>query len=161
MLQWCRFHWDAQEFALVASDRGIVRLCFHGHPDEGAEENPSHPHLQNLTQQLNAYFARQLQTFSLPLAPQGTPFQLRVWDALANIPYAQTRSYRQIAEAIGNPKAVRAVGAANGANPLPIVIPCHRVIGSSGKLTGFGGGLPLKRYLLDLELGHQGNGLPM
>jgi methylated-DNA-[protein]-cysteine S-methyltransferase len=82
---------------------------------------------------------------------KGTPFQLRVWRALQQIPYGQTRSYAEQARAIGSPDAVRAVGAANGSNPIPIVVPCHRVIGSNGKLTGFGGGLPLKRWLLDLE----------
>lgn len=81
----------------------------------------------------------------------GTPFQLKVWEALLNVPYGTTCSYGQLARTIGTPEAVRAVGAANGANPIPIVVPCHRVIGSNGKLTGYGGGLPLKKFLLDLE----------
>ena len=101
--------------------------------------------------QLRAYFAGQLRWFDLPLDMQGTPFQLRVWRELERIPYGETRSYSQIAAAIGAPRAVRAVGAANGANPIPIVVPCHRVIGASGKLVGYGGGLPLKRRLLELE----------
>ena len=87
----------------------------------------------------------------MPLDPQGTEFQKRVWRQLETIPFGEIRSYAQVAEAIGAPRAVRAVGAANGANPLPIVVPCHRVIGSSGKLVGYGGGLPLKKRLLDLE----------
>lgn len=101
--------------------------------------------------QLDAYFAGRLRDFDLPLAPQGTPFQLRVWQELQNIPYGQTISYGELARRIGNPSASRAVGLANGANPLPIVIPCHRVIGASGKLTGYGGGLPIKEKLLALE----------
>ena len=101
--------------------------------------------------QLTAYFARQLREFDLPLRPHGTPFQLRVWNELRTIPYGETRSYSQIAQRIGKMDAVRAVGTANGANPLPIVVPCHRVIGANGSLTGFGGGLPTKRFLLDLE----------
>ena len=101
--------------------------------------------------QLRAYFAGDLHTFSLALAPAGTPFQRRVWDALLEIPYGATASYRDIAIAIGKPSAVRAVGLANGRNPIPIIIPCHRVIGSDGSLTGYGGGLDVKRFLLELE----------
>jgi methylated-DNA-[protein]-cysteine S-methyltransferase len=97
------------------------------------------------------YFAGRRKTFDLPLAPAGTPFQLSVWKALERIAYGETQSYGQIAQSIGKPKAVRAVGAANGANPIPIVIPCHRVIGSDGSLTGYGGGLTRKRQLLALE----------
>jgi methylated-DNA-[protein]-cysteine S-methyltransferase len=101
--------------------------------------------------QLQAYFAGELQTFDLLLAPAGTPFQQTVWQALQTIPYGETISYAELAERIGNPKAVRAVGAANGRNPIPIIIPCHRVIGSNGQLTGYGGGLPIKEALLSLE----------
>jgi methylated-DNA-[protein]-cysteine S-methyltransferase len=103
--------------------------------------------------QLAEYFAGRRRHFDLPLAAAGTPFQQRVWQALAAIPYGELRSYRDIARAIGKPAAVRAVGGANGRNPLPIVVPCHRVIGSDGSLTGFGGGLPAKRRLLALEVG--------
>lgn len=106
----------------------------------------------DVREQLRAYFERELQTFDLELAPRGTPFQLDVWTALRTIRYGETRSYQQLAKMIGREKAVRAVGAANGANPIPIVIPCHRVIGSNGSLTGFGGGMAAKRFLLDLEL---------
>ena len=107
--------------------------------------------LREPREQLLAYFAGERRTFDLPLAPQGTQFQLKVWNTLAKIPFGATWSYRDIAIAIGEPKAMRAVGAANGRNPLPIVLPCHRVIGADGSLTGFGGGLPLKRFLLELE----------
>ncbi|TFH73390.1 methylated-DNA--[protein]-cysteine S-methyltransferase [Gammaproteobacteria bacterium LSUCC0112] len=105
-------------------------------------------------QQLAAYFAGELTDFNLVLAPEGTDFQLAVWTALQKIPYGETCSYGDIANRIGKPEASRAVGAANGQNPLPIVIPCHRVIGSNGSLTGFGGGLDCKQFLLRLEQTH-------
>lgn len=101
--------------------------------------------------QLKAYFAGQRTSFELPLDLVGTDFQKKVWMALRQIPYGETISYKELAGAIGRPSAVRAVGAANGANPIPIIIPCHRVIGNDGSLTGFGGGLPLKKKLLELE----------
>lgn len=103
--------------------------------------------------QLDEYFNGKRQGFSLKLAPQGTAFQISVWKALEKIPYNNTRSYGEIAKLIGKPKASRAVGAANGANPLPIIVPCHRVVGATGKLTGFGGGIPTKQWLLDHEQG--------
>lgn len=106
---------------------------------------------KNVKNQLRAYFAGDLTEFDLPLAPQGTDFQLQVWEALKTIPYGETRSYGDIAAQIGRPDASRAVGAANGQNPIPIVIPCHRVIGRDGSLTGFGGGLVCKQHLLALE----------
>ncbi len=101
--------------------------------------------------QLNDYFSGSLRTFSLPLKPSGTPFQLGVLQQLLKVPYGETVSYGEIAARLGKPKAMRAVGAANGRNPIPVIIPCHRVIGSNGKLTGFGGGLPTKAALLKLE----------
>jgi methylated-DNA-[protein]-cysteine S-methyltransferase len=101
--------------------------------------------------QLQAYFGGQLREFKLRLAPEGTEFQLRVWNSLRTIPYGETISYAQLAQKIGNPQAVRAVGLANGCNPIPIIVPCHRVIGSDGSLTGFGGGLANKKILLALE----------
>jgi methylated-DNA-[protein]-cysteine S-methyltransferase len=126
-------------------------------------ENPRYPYepaprgedkiLANARRQLDSYFAGKLKAFDLPLAPQGTEFQRRVWDALLKIPYGVTRSYGQQAAAIHSPKAVRAVGLANGRNPIAIIIPCHRVIGSNGSLTGYGGGMERKRLLLDLEQG--------
>ena len=105
-------------------------------------------------EQLESYLAGELRQFDLPLAPRGTEFQKRVWDELLKIPYGQTRSYKQVAEQAGNIKAVRAVGMANNRNPIVIVIPCHRVVGHSGDLVGYGGGLSLKRQLLDLESGN-------
>jgi methylated-DNA-[protein]-cysteine S-methyltransferase len=110
--------------------------------------------LEDAADQLRAYFAGRLRTFELPFAPEGTPFQQQVWAQLRAIPYGETRTYGQLAHNLGRPTASRAVGAANGQNPLPIVVPCHRVIGSTGKLTGFYGGLHLKEYLLALEAKH-------
>jgi methylated-DNA-[protein]-cysteine S-methyltransferase len=104
--------------------------------------------LRDAREQLLAYFAGERRVFDLRLHPVGTPFQRKVWDALTEIPFGATRSYGDLARRIGDPKAVRAVGAANGRNPLPILVPCHRVIGSDGKMVGFGGGLPTKQFLL-------------
>jgi methylated-DNA-[protein]-cysteine S-methyltransferase len=104
--------------------------------------------------QLEAYFSGELQQFELPLAAEGTPFQQEVWRALVDIPYGETISYGELAAKLGKPGAARAVGLANGRNPLPIVVPCHRVIGSDGSLTGYGGGLDIKRALLALEQDH-------
>jgi methylated-DNA-[protein]-cysteine S-methyltransferase len=101
--------------------------------------------------QLQAYFNGELRHFTLPLAPEGTPFQLQVWETLQTVPYGETISYADLANKVGRPRAARAVGAANGKNPLPIVIPCHRVIGSNGQLTGYAGGIHLKEALLSLE----------
>jgi methylated-DNA-[protein]-cysteine S-methyltransferase len=106
--------------------------------------------------ELTEYFAGRRQHFELAIEPRATAFQRAVLDALRAIPYGETRSYKEVAQAIGKPAAVRAVGAANGSNPIPIIIPCHRVIGSNGALTGFGGGLDAKRYLLDLERRNSG-----
>ena len=118
-------------------------------PEPGWERNDAV--FREPVRQLQEYFAGTRRTFELDLAPSGTPFQRLVLGALSAIPYGETRSYADIAREIGRPRAARAVGAANGRNPLPIVIPCHRVIGRDRSLTGFGGGLPTKRYLLDLE----------
>ena len=115
--------------------------------------------LSELGRQIDAYFALELRKFELPLRPRGTPFQQSVWEALLAIPYGETWSYGGLARDLGRPNAARAVGAANGRNPLPIVIPCHRVIGSSGGLTGFGGGLDTKRTLLELERAGCGRGV--
>ena len=109
--------------------------------------------LDDAVRQLDAYFAGELREFDLPLRPHGTPFQIAVWSALREVPYGETRSYADIARRIGRPTAVRAVGRANGQNPLAIVVPCHRVIGTDGSLTGYAGGLDMKRALLDLEAG--------
>jgi len=137
--------------ALSAEGDALSSIEFHatGDPVRGDLSGV----LAETARQLRAYFGGNLTRFNLPIAPAGTPFQLSVWNALVTIPYGETRSYRDLAALIGHPSAVRAVGAANGRNPIPIVIPCHRVIGSSGKLVGFGGGIETKRRLLDLEAG--------
>jgi methylated-DNA-[protein]-cysteine S-methyltransferase len=109
------------------------------------------PVMRETLAQLRAYFAGDLRVFDVPLEVVGTDFQKRVWRALRTIPFGETRSYSQVAGQIGSPRAVRAVGAANGRNPIPIIVPCHRVIGASGSLVGFGGGLEWKRFLLGLE----------
>ena len=136
------------------SARGEPRLEW-----EHVTPQPGSP-LAELGRQLDAYFGRELRTFDLPLQPSGTRFQRSVWDALQKIPYGTTWSYGTLATRIGRPTAARAVGAANGRNPLPIVIPCHRVIGSSGRLTGFGGGLDTKQTLLELEAAGRDSGAP-
>jgi methylated-DNA-[protein]-cysteine S-methyltransferase len=145
------------ELVFVGGDRGVRAIEFRREPTPRSTHDALHDPEQTLlaeaARQLRSYFAGELRGFDLPLDPAGTEFQLRVWRQLETIPYGGTRSYSQIAEAVGSPKAVRAVGAANGANPIAIVIPCHRVIGSSGKLVGYGGGLPLKQRLLALERG--------
>ena len=139
---------------LAGDEAGLRLICF---PSEQSKRTPQPdwrrddaPFAEAL-RQLRAYFAGELLDFDLALAPEGTAFQLAVWQALRRIPYGETVSYGEVARAIGRPTASRAVGAANGRNPLPIVIPCHRVIGSTGKLTGFGGGLDTKAALLALE----------
>ncbi|MBB3225474.1 methylated-DNA-[protein]-cysteine S-methyltransferase [Luteibacter sp. Sphag1AF] len=115
------------------------------------EERDAADILHNAVAQLKNHFAGKRERFDLPLCAEGTPFQQAVWRGLQDIPFGVTESYGQLARRIGHPQAIRAVGAANGANPLSIVVPCHRVIGANGTLTGFGGGLPAKRYLLALE----------
>jgi methylated-DNA-[protein]-cysteine S-methyltransferase len=142
---------DGLTLRLVSSDSGLRAIDFELSPPRQDSRPGAHPVASEALRQLRAYFAGQLRRFDLPLDMQGTPFQLRVWRELRLIPYGETRSYMQVASAIGAPRAVRAVGAANGANPIPIVVPCHRVIGASGKLVGYGGGLPLKKRLLELE----------
>ncbi len=129
----------------------ITNLWFEGSevPAGAAEEETEV--LTEAHRQLDAYLAGELKEFSLPLAPRGTGFQREVWEALRRIPYGETASYKEIAEAVGRPRAFRAVGMANNRNPIPVIIPCHRVIGSDGGLVGYGGGLDLKRRLLDLE----------
>ncbi|NLI11499.1 methylated-DNA--[protein]-cysteine S-methyltransferase [Pelotomaculum propionicicum] len=107
--------------------------------------------IKEAARQLQDYLAGKLRDFNLPLAPAGTEFMRRVWESLRAIPYGQTRSYQEVAQSVGNKKASRAVGLANNRNPIPIFIPCHRVIGANGKLVGYGGGLEIKAYLLDLE----------
>jgi methylated-DNA-[protein]-cysteine S-methyltransferase len=139
---------------MAADDQGLRLVSFESskraasvQPDWREDKAP----FAEVICQLQAYFSGELKAFDLPLAPEGTEFQLLVWNSLRRIPYGETISYAQLAQNIGNPKAVRAVGLANGCNPIPIIIPCHRVIGSDGSLTGFGGGLPNKKKLLALE----------
>jgi len=141
----------------AAGSPAIQGLYFRPGEVLGGERNDSYPLILEAVRQLKAYFERRLRDFDLPLDPRGTAFQLQVWNALTTIPYGETRSYLDIARIIGNPKAVRAVGAANGQNPISIIVPCHRVIGSGGSLVGYGGGLPLKKQLLELE---HANSLP-
>ncbi len=140
---------------IAAADDGLRLIEFHTprHPmKRGVDWHEGHHAFIDAAQtQLNEYFAGHRRDFDLPLAPQGTPFQRGVWHTLAGIGFGETISYAQLAQRVGKPSAMRAVGAANGRNPLPIVLPCHRVIGSDGSLTGFGGGLPTKRFLLELE----------
>ena len=141
---------------LVATDEGLRVVSWRGDetsvklPDDMAED-ASHPVLRQTAQQLDEYFDGTRTSFDLPLDLRGTPFQEAAWRALGDIPYGSTRSYGEQAALIGRPKAVRAVGQANGRNPVPIVLPCHRVIGANGSLTGFGGGLDLKTQLLTHE----------
>jgi len=143
---------DGLRLRVVASKSGILAIDLRpSGPVSGAPRNDENALLQEAIRQLQSYFVGDLRKFNLPLDMQGTPFQKRVWNQLLKIPYGETRSYTQIAIAAGAPNAVRAVGAANGANPIPIIVPCHRVIGADGRLTGYGGGLPMKKRLLELE----------
>jgi len=141
---------------LVASDKGLAGVLWEREntrpvPLSEAVEDKQHPVLVETERQLGEYFAGKRKTFSIALDLRGTQFQKDVWEALLAIPFGETRSYGQLAKQLGNPRATRAVGAANGRNPVSIIVPCHRVIGSSGKLTGFGGGLETKAHLLSLE----------
>lgn len=141
---------------LVASDKGLVAVLWEDDRPgrvrlEEPVENDRHPVLVETERQLGEYFAGKRKTFSVSLDMRGTSFQKDVWGALRAIPFGETRSYGQLAKQLGNPKASRAVGAANGRNPVSIIVPCHRVIGSTGKLTGFAGGVDTKAYLLNLE----------
>jgi methylated-DNA-[protein]-cysteine S-methyltransferase len=137
---------------LTASESALTGLRFGGGPCVGPRD-PSHPVLATLMNELAEYFAGSRRSFSVPLAPEGTAFQIAVWEQLRLIPYGTTLSYREVARRLGSPSASRAVGLANGRNPIAIVVPCHRVIGSDGSLTGFGGGMAAKRTLLDIEAG--------
>jgi len=137
---------------LVSDGAALTKIEFpQQHSTSSDEIETTDPVLSVCATQLTEYFAGQRQAFSLPLNAGGTIFQNEVWSALTDIPFGELRSYSDIACAIGRPNAVRAVGAANGRNPLPIIVPCHRVIGSNGSLTGFAGGIPLKTKLLQLE----------
>ena len=144
------------DLLIAADEAAVTTIGFREgrHPGRVAEGwRRGGPLVTEARRQLGEYFEGQRQRFDLPLAPSGTPFQLRAWKALQDIPYGATRSYGEQARAMGQPRAVRAVGAANGRNPLAIVVPCHRVIGGDGGLTGYGGGLDVKQYLIELEKG--------
>lgn len=162
------------DLTMIASDNGLAALLWENDDprrvriDRG-EKKPGHPLLKEISRQLHAYFSARLTCFDLPLDFQGTDFQKQVWAALLRIPFGEVRSYGAIAADIGRPSAFRAVGAANGRNPISIITPCHRVIGSSGALTGFAGGLEAKRYLLhheqtivsvEVESGHEAGSTP-
>jgi methylated-DNA-[protein]-cysteine S-methyltransferase len=139
---------------VVCDDAALTELLLpkNGEPRHIAPEwQRSSTRLREVRAQLAAYFAGKLLTFDLPLAPRGTEFQRSVWGELLHIPYGDTASYIELARRLGNPSAMRAVGAANGANPIAIIVPCHRVIGANGALVGYGGGLPAKRWLLGHE----------
>jgi methylated-DNA-[protein]-cysteine S-methyltransferase len=140
---------------LVSDGDHLVGVHFEGWNPPAGALNKTDAVLATTVRQLDSYFAARLRTFDLPLAAAGTPFQQRVWSALREIPFGETRNYGQLARAIGKPSAMRAVGAANGRNPIAIVVPCHRVIGANGSLTGFGGGIERKRFLLSLEQGNE------
>jgi len=147
---------------LVASDEGLTHVLFEGQepvdaglPDDLPEIDDD-PTLEAAASQLGEYFAGSRKEFDLPLDLRGTDFQKDAWRALASVPYGETRSYGEQAQAIGRPGAFRAVGAANGRNPIPVILPCHRIVGADGSLTGFAGGLDTKRRLLNLEQAQQG-----
>ncbi len=144
------------ELKLVASDKGLAAILWENHKPRRVRltpiaEDENHPVLLEAERQLKDYFSGKRKSFTVKLDFKGTEFQKKVWAALLTIPFGETRSYGEVAKQIQNPKAVRAVGGANGKNPIPIIAPCHRVIGSTGKLTGFGGGLEAKARLLALE----------
>jgi len=146
------FFYRIKGFDIVIADNGnaITGLFFDRKRAAGLKKAET-PLIQKAAAQIKEYFEGKRKQFNLPLVMHGTEFQMAVWQALQKIPYGETRSYKEIAVSIGRPKAVRAVGMANNRNPISIIVPCHRVIGHDGKLVGYGGGLPLKQYLLELE----------
>ena len=147
----CHYTYDTAELGsvtFVEKDGALLAITTHRTYEGIKQETPL---INEAYRQLSEYLLGERKRFDLPLNPQGTVFQQQVWKALCDIPYGETRSYKQIAEAIGNPKAVRAVGMANNRNPLLIVVPCHRVIGANGKLVGYGAGIEKKEFLLKLE----------
>lgn len=157
-MYYCYMQTPVSQLMLVGDEIGLRQVNFQDgphparpEPDWQQDEKP----FREAIQQLKKYFAGKQRQFDLPLKPEGTKFQQSVWNALRSIPYGETWSYGQLARHIQRPKAARAVGAANGQNPIPIIVPCHRVIGADGSLTGFGGGLRIKQKLLELESGGQ------
>ncbi|NVN98651.1 MAG: methylated-DNA--[protein]-cysteine S-methyltransferase [Geobacteraceae bacterium] len=150
-MNYCFVDTEIGRIAIAENEGMITGLFFEGEalPEQSVLQETAL--LQEASRQLAAWFKGELKEFSLPLAPEGTPFMKSVWQALCNIPYGKTASYKEIATAVGKPKAMRAVGMANNRNPLPVIIPCHRVIGADGSLVGYGGGLDIKVKLLELE----------
>lgn len=151
MFYFCKYQFENISLYLVATETHLINIQF-TQPQKALFQTTEL--LSMATIQLDEYFQGKRTTFSLPFKLTGTPFQLAIWKELQNIPYGKTTSYKEIAQKINKPKAYRAVGMANNKNPLPIIIPCHRVIGSNGKLIGYAGGLKLKNYLLELEKSH-------
>ena len=161
MILYCEVPSPVGVLTLAGDERALREIHFpkESHAARRPREELSAPGsvapLREAVAQLEAYFAGELSRFDVPLVLEGTPFQQECWSTLRTIPYGQTITYGELAQRIGRPSAYRAVGAANGSNPIPIIVPCHRVIGSNGSLTGFGGGLSVKRRLLELELRHR------
>lgn len=154
MKSWTRMQSPIGDLILVEENGALTTVGFTNGtrpatPPPDGEERPER--FDEVIRQLQEYFSVARREFDLALAPQGTPFQRRVWNALREIPFGRSASYGEIARRLENPNAMRAVGLANGRNPIPVIIPCHRVIGADGSLTGYGGGLPIKRKLLALE----------
>jgi len=149
------FHYDSPvgPLGIAEQDGAITRVIFGKEMPAGYEFGETEL-IKQANEQLQEYFAGTRRAFDLPLALRGTEFQVKAWQALQTIPYGETRSYKNMAEQVGSPKACRAIGLANNRNPIVIIVPCHRVVGHNGSLVGFGGGLDAKRFLLDLEAGH-------
>jgi len=156
MKRCCKIHTMIGKLTLVADEESVKEIRFGWEIKEGEKEE-NHPLLQWTRRELEEYFQGKRREFSVPLKPDGTEFQKKVWKALTEIPYGETRNYGEVAAAVGNDKASRAVGMANHCNPIPVIIPCHRVIGKNGKLTGYAGGLEKKTALLDLERSFEEN----
>jgi methylated-DNA-[protein]-cysteine S-methyltransferase len=154
-MRWTRLQTPIGPLTLTAGERGLRAIHFADEAVVLAAERRDDDALAEPRRQLSEYFAGERRVFDLPLDPGGTPFQRRVWQAVAAVPYGQTTTYRAIAGALGNPGLSRAVGACNARTPIPIVMPCHRVLGSDGRLTGYRGGLEAKRALLELERASQ------
>lgn len=145
------YHTEIGEIGIADNGSSIIKVYFANDIDRGKISLNETPLIQKAAKQINEYLTGKRQEFDLPLAPKGTEFQANVWKALQTIPYGETRSYKQIARQVGSPLAYRAVGMANNKNPIFLMIPCHRVIGASGKLVGYGGGIGIKQTLLDIE----------
>lgn len=147
------FFYDTKigRIGIASNSDAVTNVYFSGENTPSGMELKETELIKKAGEEINEYFSGKRNNFDIPLEPEGTEFQKSVWDVLKKIPYGKTFTYKQVAEAVGNPKACRAVGMANNKNPIPLFIPCHRVIGSNGKLVGFGGGLDIKEYLLNLE----------